>query len=171
MPKSPWPTWTCSRTESPYRPATDRLRRHLTVVLALWAILPIDASAGQNGIRRLPDAWQAQASTDSIYFMREAATIDEDAEETIQRHVAKLRGAPGLSVTIVAHAEDMGSASLELAKGQERLDTVRGRLESSGIAAGRIRSLNHGSESRSAQECASDECRRSRRRVDFLFHN
>lgn len=133
--------------------------------------MPIAAPGGQNGIQRLPDAWQAHASIDSIYFAGGAATIDEAAEEVIQRHVARLRGAPGPSVTIVAHTEDLGSASLELARGQERLDAVRRRLEESGIAARRIRSLNQGGEGNSGQECADEDCRRFRRRVDFLFHN
>lgn len=133
--------------------------------------MPVAAPAGQHGIQRLPDARQAHASNDSIYFARGAATIDKAAKEIIQRHVAKLRGTPGPSVTLVAHTEDLGSASMELARGQERLDAVRRRLEDSGIAARRIRSLNHGSESNSAQECASEDCRRFRRRVDFLFHN
>lgn len=133
--------------------------------------MPIAAPAGQHGIQGLSDVWQAHASIDSIYFARGAATIDDAAEEIIQRHVAKLRGAPGPSVTIVAHTEDLRSASLELARGQERLDAVRRRLEDSGIAAGRIRSLNHGSESNSAQVCAGEDCRRFRRRVDFLFQN
>ena len=157
--------------ESASRTTADRLRRRLAAALASCAIIPVAAPAGQNGIQGLSDAWQAHASIDSIYFARGAATIDKAAEEIIQRHVAKLRGAPGPSVTIVAHTEDLGSASLELARGQERLDAVRRRLEDSGIAARRIRSLNHGSESNSAQECAGEDCRRFRRRVDFLFHN
>lgn len=170
MPKSPWPIWICSHAEGASRPVADRLRRCLAVALAWCAIMPIAAPAGQNGIQRVPDAWQARASDDSIYFARGAASIDAAAEEVIQRHATKLRSAPGLSVTIVAHTDDLGSASLELARGQERLDAVRRRLEESGIATGRIRSLNHGSESNTAQECAGEDCRRLRRRVDFLFH-
>lgn len=170
MPKSRWPIWICSRAESAARTDADRLRRRLAAALASCAIMPVAAPAGQDGIQRLPDAWQAHASVDSIYFARGAATIDETAAGIIQRHASKLRGAPGLSVTIVAHTDDLGSASLELARGQKRLDAVRGRLEESGISVDRIRSLNHGSEGNSTQECTDEDCRRFRRRVDFLFH-
>lgn len=117
MPKSPWPIWICSRTESASRPASDPLRRRLAVALASCAIIPIAAPAGQSGIQRLPNSWPAHASIDSIYFARGAATIDEAAEDVIQRHVAKLRGTPGPSVTIVAHTRRSGQRILGTGKG------------------------------------------------------
>lgn len=76
---------------------------------------------------------------------------------------------PDLQITVIAHTDDLGSASIELATGQERLNAVRKRLEESKIVPGRIRTENHGSESRSDEPCADEECRRKKRRVDFLF--
>lgn len=120
-------------------------------------------------VKRVPDTWEISASEDSIYFDLASSSIDEAASRIIQRHAAKLRSAPYLQITLIAHTDDLGSASIELATGQERLDAVRRRLEDAKISPGRIRTENHGSESKSTQPCAEEECRRNKRRVDFLF--
>jgi len=141
----------------------------ILVMIAIGIIPPIAVAEEYYRVKRVPDTWEISASADSIYFDIESSSIDEAAYRIIQRHVAKLRSAPDLKITVIAHTDDLGSASIELATGQERLDAVRKRLEESKIAPGRIRTENHGSESRSTQPCAEEECRRHKRRVDFLF--
>lgn len=145
--------------------------RVLMALLAMIAIGPPPAAAVEehHRVKRVPDTWEISASEDSIYFDTGSSSIDEAASRIIQRHVTRLRSAPHLKITVIAHTDDLGSASIELATGQERLDAVRQRLEESKIAPGRIRTENHGSESRSTLPCANDECRRHMRRVDFLF--
>lgn len=147
------------------------IRMFFITALAISAALgiPDSASAEQHREKRASDTWETSASEDSVHFARRSSSIDEVASQIIQRHAAKLRSNPDLQITLIAHTDALGSASLELATGQARLDAVRERLEESKIAAGRIRTENHGSESSSLPPCADDECRANKRRVDFLF--
>ena len=137
--------------------------------MSIGAVVPVAIPAEQNRVRRVPDTWEATPSEDSIYFDLGSSSIDDAAALIVQRHIAKLRSAPDLQIRVIAHTDDLGGASIELATGQARLAAVRKRLEESKISPGRIRMENHGSESRSAQPCADEECRRTKRRVDFLF--
>ncbi len=143
----------------------------LIAILAMIAIFahPEAIAEERYRVKRVPDTWEISASEDSIYFDLGSSSIDEAASRIIQRHVAKLRSAPALNIKVIAHTDDLGSASIELATGQERLEAVRKQLEESKIAPGRIRMENHGSESRSTEPCADEECWRHKRRVDFLF--
>lgn len=143
----------------------------LMALLAMLAIAVVPAAAADERyrVKRIPDTWNIAASEDSVYFDLGSSSIDEAAFAVLRRHVAKLRTIPSLKVLLVAHTDDLGSASIELAKGQERLDAVRRILEESKVAPGRIRTENHGSESRSEQACADEECRRQNRRVDIQF--
>lgn len=133
-------------------------------------VVPVSASAEQYRVKRVSDTWETSASEDSVHFARRSSSIDEVASQIIKRHAAKLRSNPDLQITLIAHTDDLGSASLELAMGQARLDAVRRQLEESKIAARRIRTENHGGESRSAPPCADEECQRTNRRVDVLFN-
>lgn len=119
---------------------------------------------------RTPDTWQVTATDHSIYFDQGSSAIGEDAAELIRRYAAKLRAMPGLLVTLIAHTGDLGSSSLELARGQDRLEAVRKRLEDLKVPLGRIRTENHGSERRNTQACTDDDCLRKNRRVDILLH-
>lgn len=121
-------------------------------------------------VLRMPDTWQVTATDTSIYFDQGSSLIGVDAAELIRRHAAKLRAMPGLQITLIAHTGDLGSSSLELARGEDRLEAVRKRLEDLKVPLGRIRTENHGSESRNAEPCTDDECRSRNRRVDILFH-
>ena len=140
-------------------------------ILAISTIVVVPAAVAEQHYRvqRIPDTWKSSASEDSIYFDLGSSSIDEAASQVLQRHVAKLRSAPEIKIVLIAHTDDLGSASIELAKGQERLDVVRKRLEEAKIGPERIRTENHGSESRSAPPCSDADCRRQKRRVDFLF--
>jgi len=147
------------------------LRRRLTALaaLALATLLAAPlARAEPAKILRLPDT--SEASADSIHFAAGSTEIDRPAELTIQRHAARLKASPDLYVTVIAHTDELGSASLELARGQHRLDAVRRLLEDARIQPSRIRTVNQGSESVAPEACADDECRRQRRRIDFIFH-
>lgn len=160
----------CNDLIAPFGPSVTRLL--FIAGLAIGAALPAPAASAAAHVRvhRVPDTWETSASDDSVYFDPGSSSLDDVDSQTVQRHVSKLRAAPELRIVVIAHANDLGSSSLELAKGQERLDAVRKLLEESKISPGRIRTENHGSESRSSPPCADEECRRGNRRVDFLFH-
>ena len=144
----------------------------LAIVMALIAPVVFAASpAAQVAIpaQKNPDTWKTTATEDSVYFAPGSSRIDRQASRTIQRHAARLIEQPGLLVTLVAHTDDLGSASIELAKGQERLLAVKKMLEDLKVAGTRIRTENHGNESRGGSLCGDEECRRKNRRVDFVF--
>jgi outer membrane protein OmpA-like peptidoglycan-associated protein len=125
---------------------------------------------GQIRVLRMPDTWEVTAGDNSIYFDQGSSSIEADAAELLSRHAARLRAMPGLQITLIAHTTDLGSSSLELARGQERLEAVRKRLEELKVPPGRIRTENHGSERRNAQTCDDDICLSRNRRVDILVH-
>ncbi|MCF8150726.1 MAG: OmpA family protein [Sulfuritalea sp.] len=131
---------------------------------------PPAARAGTQE-QKNPDTWKTVATEDSIYFDLGSSRIDYRASGTIARHAARLLEDPKLSVVLIAHTDDLGSASIELAKGQERLLAVKKRLEDLKIPAARIRIENHGSENRAGSTCTDEECRRKSRRVDFVFRS
>lgn len=167
MPTNPWPI--CDANPRG-RASCVRRRAATTAVLATLLGLCATVAANPAGITRLPDASQAMASNDSVYFATGTAHLDAEANSILQRHVDKLRSNPELQLTIVAHTDELGSASLELARSQLRLDAVCWYLDGANISPGRVRALNSGSENGPPSPCNDDECRRSRRRVDFLFH-
>ena len=121
-------------------------------------------------IERLPDGRDTQPGRDSVYFAAASAALDDEARQVIDRHVAKLAANPGLNLTLVAHTDELGSTALEIARGQDRLNVVQRVLEDARISPWRIRTLKLGSEVPPAEDCSDDDCRRLRRRVDFLFH-
>jgi outer membrane protein OmpA-like peptidoglycan-associated protein len=152
----------------------SRLARRRTCRIGLMLAATLLAGSGAaetvTGIRRLPDARDARPNEDSIYFAQGSALIDAVALRTIQRHITRLAASPGLYATIVAHSDDLGSVSMEVARGQARLDAVRQLIEEAKIQPTRLRAINLGGESDSVSACADEDCRRLRRRVDFLFH-
>lgn len=127
-------------------------------------------NSGSGRVLRMPDTWEVTATDNSIYFDEGSSSIEADAAELLRRHAAKLRTMPGLQITLIAHTTDLGSSSLELARGQERLEAVRKRLEDLKVPPSRIRTENHGSEQRNAQTCDDDNCLSRNRRVDILVH-
>ncbi len=159
----------CRAWRNAFRYSTQRLVLMTILAMSTTVVVPAVVTEEHYRVKRIPDTWKSSASEDSIYFDLGSSSIDEAASQVLQRHVAKLRSAPELKIVVIAHTDDLGSASIELAKGQERLDVVRKRLEEAKIGPERIRTENHGSESRSAPPCADEDCRRQKRRVDFLF--
>lgn len=125
---------------------------------------------GQGRVLRMPDTWDVTATDNSIYFDQGSASIEADAAELLRRHAARLRAMPGLQITLIAHTTELGSSSLELARGQERLEAVRKRLEDLKVPPGRIRTENHGSERRNVEACDDENCLNRNRRVDILVH-
>lgn len=163
MQKSRWRTFKFT----PWHYRTPLRRGLFTLILATLVAAPC-ARAEVPEIQRLPDT--SDPSADSIYFAAGSTEIDPYAEMTVQRHATRLKALPDLYVTVVAHTDELGSASLELARGQHRLDAVRRLLEEARIQPSRIRTVNQGSEDVAKEPCADDECRRRRRRIDFIFH-
>lgn len=160
------------------RNALRRLARRLCLVtmlgISMLAVYPAAAdqlvNPARTRVERMPDTWKAVANADSIYFDQGSSLIGDDAAALIQRHAATLKAAPGLQITLIAHTGDLGSSSMELARGQNRLEAVRKRLEDLKVPPGRIRTENHGSERRSVSPCTEAECLNRNRRVDVLFH-
>ncbi|NJD33348.1 MAG: hypothetical protein FIA96_00645 [Betaproteobacteria bacterium] len=141
-----------------------------TLVIQSAAVAEQTDNPERSRVLRMPDTWAVTATEDSIYFDQGSSAIGEDAAELIRRYAAKLRAMPGLQVTLIAHTGDLGSSSLELARGQDRLEAVRKRLEDLKVPLGRIRTENHGSERRNTRACTDDDCLNKSRRVDILLH-
>lgn len=158
----------------------DRLEcqrsRHTLLLIPTLAALVCGSVAlaaedvAQARVERLPDGWQAKPSEGSIYFSAASAALDDEGLRVLRRHIAKLEAFPHLNITLVAHTDELGSTGLEIARGQDRLNSVQRVFEDARIPQRRIRMLNLGSENSPAVDCGDDACRRTRRRIDVLFH-
>lgn len=149
-------------------PAFANAFRHVLLALCIATLAVEVAHPQSRDIQRLSQ--HSSPSGDSIYFDAGATAIDLESARLVERHATRLRAQPGLHLTIIAHTDELGSSSLELARGQQRLDAVRRILEEAKIHPSRIRTLNHGSEEVADGPCDNEGCRRQRRRIDFLFH-
>lgn len=167
MPASRWPTFDGVPMRANPKP--------FVWIFLLWlASVPLTChprGIANERVQRPPDPWKARPSADSIYFALGSAELDGQAIDVINRHAATLIESPALRVRLVAHTNPMGSASMELAIGQKRLNEVRRALEDRSIAPNRIFTSNLGAENPSASPCEEEDCRARSRRVDVLFTN
>lgn len=164
MHRNRWPT--SDSIQTTHRTPIPGVRKLVILLLSGWIVL--GPAHAEPVIQRLPET--SEPSADSIFFAPGATDLDPYAELAIQRHAGRLKAQPDEYVTLIAHTDELGSASLELARGQRRLDVVRKVLEDQKIQPSRIRTINQGSESVSSIACEDDACRRQRRRIDFIFH-
>jgi len=119
-----------------------------------------------------PPARNADAvEANHIYFARRTTHIDPAGREKLRLHAARLQEHPKEVVYLAAYAEDLGSASYELAIANQRIEAVIKALRSYGVAKRQVHPLRrYGvARGRPAPACATADCRETRGRVVLSF--
>lgn len=106
---------------------------------------------------------------ESIFFLPGSSAIAATERHKLTPLAARLQADRRLTVTLVAHTNDYGSRSFNLAIADARIGTVIKALKKQGVAAYQIRK-RAGSDQKETVNCRTPECWRSMRRVDFVFH-
>ncbi len=129
------------------------------------AALPVENTARPAAVA--PEASPASAE-EPVLFGRGSSVVDDTGMEVVRRHAERLRADPKLVVTLVGRTDDLGSRSYNVAVADRRVIAVAAALRRLDVPRGQIRRASAGGEV-ARVACADDECRASRRRVDFFF--
>lgn len=132
---------------------------------------PVQAEPAKPVANPLLDEKAAMAAVDtenSVFFHSSDSTLDAAGRQRVLEHAARLKADPDLAVTLVGHADHLGSRSYNLAIAEQRVNAVFAVLRSEGIPVTRIRREAVGSEQVSPA-CRSVQCRKLMRRVELVF--
>lgn len=83
---------------------------------------------------------------DRVFFAFDSATLDEAAQETLDRQAAWLLQHPDLTVTVEGHADERGTREYNLALGERRATAVKNYLVAKGVDPERILTISYGEE-------------------------
>lgn len=104
----------------------------------------------------------------SIFFSLGSSTINQSEKDKLHLAAHRLKGDKGLYVTLIGHANDNGSRSLNLAVADARIESVSAILKKLGVKARQIKKKVNGGE-KTPRACQSVECRRKMRRVELII--
>lgn len=114
--------------------------------------------------RKAPRAADVNSPND-VFFPSDDTKVDGRGQDVLRRHAQRLRQHPQEVVTLVGHADPLGSRSYNLALTEERLDSVTELLRSLGVARSQIRRASAG-QTRMAG-CDAPACRLPR--VELIY--
>ena len=103
-----------------------------------------------------------------IYFDYDKSNIRADQDASIQADMLFLNQHPNVSFTIEGHCDDRGSTEYNLALGDPRASSVKNALTTSGISAGRIKTISFGKEKPFCLE-DNEACWQQNRRGHFVY--
>ncbi|MGH9394434.1 MAG: peptidoglycan-associated lipoprotein Pal [Terriglobales bacterium] len=100
------------------------------------------------------------------FFDYDKSDIRPDAQTALQADAEFLKSHPALSIRVVGHCDERGSAEYNLALGDRRAESVKTYLVSQGVDASRINTVSVGKEQPFCTE-QSDNCYQQNRRGHF----
>jgi peptidoglycan-associated lipoprotein len=103
---------------------------------------------------------------DTVYFEYDAATLSDQAKETLVRNAEWLRANPNARVQVEGNADERGTNEYNLALGERRAAAVKSYLSSLGIEGVRLVVISYGEEQPADSGHGEDAWSRNRR-VDF----
>ncbi|MFZ2974731.1 MAG: OmpA family protein [Ferribacterium limneticum] len=152
----------CGTTSQPERPVQQ----------ALNSPAPSEAKTASPPINAPSEsAKKAEAEVDekmSVFFVFGSSAVRHGEMYKLRSAASLLKEDNGLSVTLIGHASDNGSRSVNLAVADARVEAVSASLKKLGVKARQIRKTVIGSE-KPPGNCGSAECRRKMRRVELVF--
>lgn len=83
---------------------------------------------------------------DRVLFATDAYELTGEAREILERQALWLSRYPGLSITVVGHADERGTRDYNLALGERRAATVRDYLAALGMDVRRMTTVSYGKE-------------------------
>lgn len=105
-------------------------------------------------------------STSTVYFDYDSWSVRSDAQDTLRKMAADLKGKTGARVQIEGHCDERGSNEYNLALGARRAKAVQEFLISEGVSAGELETISYGEE-RPAVQGASEDAWAKNRRGEF----
>lgn len=81
-----------------------------------------------------------------VFFGLDSYTLDDAARAALDRNARRLRGSPGIPITIEGHCDERGTVEYNQALGERRAQAVRDYLSAAGIARERIQVISYGKE-------------------------
>jgi peptidoglycan-associated lipoprotein len=103
-----------------------------------------------------------------VYFDYDAASLSDEARDTLAQNGAWMREHPEYTFTVEGHADERGTNDYNLALGQERAASASSYLQSLGVDAGRLRNISYGEERPVCTE-TFESCWSQNRRVHFVI--
>jgi peptidoglycan-associated lipoprotein len=107
-------------------------------------------------------------SVKDIFFEYDKSDIRADQQASIQADMVFLNQHPNISFTIEGHCDDRGSTEYNLALGDQRAQSVKNALTTSGINASRIKTISYGKEKPFCLE-ENEACWQQNRRGHFVY--
>ena len=101
---------------------------------------------------------------DRVFFDEKSAALNDIAMTTLNKQGAWLSRYQMFNVTIEGHADERGSAAVNMKLSQGRANAVRDYLVSRGVEGARIRTVARGREARAAR-CDNLSCWSQKRRA------
>lgn len=120
------------------------------------------------GNAEAPDSPRGPDEENAIFFATASSRIDAEGERKLERHAARLRADPRLTVTLIGHTDNLGSSSYNLAIAEQRTAAVARALIGQGVRRAQIRRYGVGDE-KAADHCRPATCRQQMRRVDLIY--
>jgi peptidoglycan-associated lipoprotein len=103
-----------------------------------------------------------------IYFDYDKSDIRADQSASVQADMLFLNQHPNINFTIEGHCDDRGSTEYNLALGDQRANSVKNALLTSGINASRIKTISYGKEKPFCLE-DNEACWQQNRRGHFVY--
>ncbi|GEM_PF-691067 len=94
-------------------------------------------------LRRLQDDFN-KAAGDRVFFALSQDDIDPRGLDILQKQLSWLQGKPDLEIVIEGHADETGSALLNMELGQKRAQRVAKYLTQNGFSPDRLRIISYG---------------------------
>lgn len=104
----------------------------------------------------------------NIFFSLGSGTVNHSEMNKLRIAAKRLKEDKRLCVTLLGHANDNGSTSLNLAVADSRVQSVAKGLKKLGVGLKQIKIQVIGGEG-SSNTCRSQECRSRMRRVELIF--
>ena len=103
-----------------------------------------------------------------IYFEYDSAEITGGDQDLLVAHAGYLTANPGQQITLEGHSDERGSREYNIARGDQRAQSVQRMLELNGVSSGQVNVVSYGEE-KPAAEGHSEAAWRLNRRVEIVY--
>lgn len=109
-------------------------------------VRPLSDEGAQGEDIELSDASGEGGPLADVRFDYDAATLDDQARATLEKHALWLQTHRDTKVTVEGHCDERGTVEYNLALGDQRARAARDYLVSLGVAPERLRTVSYGKE-------------------------
>lgn len=83
---------------------------------------------------------------DRVFFGFDSSSLDQTAQQTVERQATWLQQFPAVTVTVEGHTDVRGTTEYNLALGERRANAVKSYLTQLGVDPGRVLTVSYGKE-------------------------